>query len=142
MLCYTAYGNFELNKMPFILTYASSSLQYFINHVLRDTEACCFSFIDNIFIFSPDLSIHKHHLLDIANRLNEYGLTLNMQKSVPRKAELEILGDYFYANGIKPLNKNSCCCSNVSKTYYYKAIASISRHDHINDVLYKMLPNF
>ena len=88
--------------MPFGLTYASSSFQHFINHILQGTEAYCFSFVDDIFIFSPDLSTHKHHVLDIVNRLNAYGLTLNMQKSVLGKAEIEILGYHLSANGIKP----------------------------------------
>ena len=104
--CFATHrGNFEFNKMPFGLTYASSSFQHFINHVLQGTEAYCFSFVDDIFIFSTDLSTHKHHLLDIANRLNAYGLTLNMQKSVLGKAEIEILGYHLSANGIKPLNE-------------------------------------
>ena len=51
--CFATHrGNFEFNKMPFGLTYASSSFQHFINHVLQGTEAHCFSFVDNVFIFS------------------------------------------------------------------------------------------
>ena len=94
----TQRGNFEFNKMPFGLTF--SSFQHFINHVLQGTEAYCFRFI-----FSPDLSTHKHHLLDIAKRLKAYGLTLSMQKFVPRKAEINILGYHLSANGNKPLDE-------------------------------------
>ena len=103
--CFTTHrGSFEFNKMPFGLTYASSSFQHFINHVLQGTESFCFSFVDDIFIFSPDLSSHKSHLLEIANRLNAFGLTLNMSKTVLGKSEIEVLGYHLSADGISPLN--------------------------------------
>ena len=102
--CFSTHrGNFEFNKMPFGLTYASSSFQHFINHVLRGTESFCFSFIDDIFIFSQDLKQHKAHLLDIANRLDAYGLTLNMSKTSLAQSEIEVLGYQLSPKGILPL---------------------------------------
>ena len=35
---------------------------------------------------------HKKHLLEIANRLNSYGLTLNMNKCVLGASQLNVLG--------------------------------------------------
>ena len=90
--------------MPFGVTNAYSSFQHFINQVLQGTEAYCFSFIDNIFKFSPDFFAYKHYLSDIANRLNAYGVTLKMLKSALGKAEMEILGYYLSAKGTKLLN--------------------------------------
>ena len=73
----THRGNLMYNKLPQGLTYASSSFQRFINHVLQNTDTFCFAYIDNIIIFSKNEFEHKIHLLKIANRLNSYGLTLN-----------------------------------------------------------------
>ena len=96
-------GTFEFNKTPFDLTYASSSFQHFINNVLADTESYCFAFVDDIFIFSRDMTSHKHHLHDIANRLSAYGLTLNMAKCSLGLSEITVLGYKLSQNGIVPL---------------------------------------
>ena len=102
--CFATHrGNFEFNKLPFGLTYASSSFQHFINHVLQHTETFCFAFIDDIFIFSPDMHTHKQHLLEIANRLNAFGLTLNMKKTSLGLSEIDVLGYRLSAKGILPL---------------------------------------
>ena len=104
---YTAFcthrGNFEFNKMPFGLTYASSSFQHFINNVLIGTDSYCFAFVDDIFIFSKTLNAHKRHLHDIANRLNAYGLTLNIKKCILGVNKIDVLGYRLSADGILPL---------------------------------------
>ena len=60
-------------------------------------------FFDNIFIFSPDMESHKPHLLDIAIRLNAFGLTLNMDKTSLGLSHIEVLGYHLSADGILPL---------------------------------------
>ena len=104
---YTAFcthrGNFEFNRMPFGLTYASSSFQHFINNVLIGTDSYCFAFVDDIFIFSKTLNAHKRHLHDIANRLNAYGLTLNIKKCILGVNKIDVLGYRLSADGILPL---------------------------------------
>ena len=79
------------NKLPQGLTYATSSFQRFINHVLQNTDTFCFAYIDDIIIFSKNELEHKKHLLEIANRLNFYGLTLNMNKCVFGASQLNVL---------------------------------------------------
>ena len=77
-LC-TYRGNFEFNKMHFGLTYASSSFQHLNNNVLIDSNSDGFAFADDIFIFSKTLNASKRYLHDIADRLNAYGLNLNIK---------------------------------------------------------------
>ena len=96
----THRGNFMYNKLPQGLTYASSSFQRFINHVLQNTDTFCFAYIDDIIIFSKNELEHKKHLLEIANRLNSYGLTLNMNKCVFGASQLNVLGYKLNASGI------------------------------------------
>ena len=59
-----------------------------------------FAYIDDIIIFSKNELKHKKHLLEIANRLNSYGLTLNMNKRVLDASQLNVLGYKLNASGI------------------------------------------
>ena len=108
--------------MPFGLTYASSSFQQFINHVLQTTESFCFAFSDDLFIFSSDLSSHKRHLLEIAIRLNTHGLSLNMSKTSLGLPETEVLGYYVSANGILPLQDKVAAIKKFPKPQCIKSL--------------------
>ena len=88
------------NKFPQGLTYESSSFQHFINHVLENTDTFCFAYIGDIIIFSKNELKHKKHLLEIANRLNSYGLTLKMNKCVFGASQLNVHGYKLNAGGI------------------------------------------
>ena len=46
------------------------------------------------------MTSHRHHLHDIANRLNAYGLTLNMAKCSLSLSEITVLGYKLSQNGI------------------------------------------
>ena len=63
---YTAFstncGNFEYKKLPQGLTYASSSFQKFINHVMHGTDSFCFCYVDGILVFRKNEEQHKIHL--------------------------------------------------------------------------------
>ena len=96
----THRGNFMYNKLSQGLTYASSSFQPFINHILHNTDTFCFAYIDDISIFSKNELEHKTHLLEIANRLNSYGLTLNINKCVMGASQLNALGYKLNASSI------------------------------------------
>ena len=75
------------------------SFQHFINNVLAGTESYCFAFVYDIFIFFRDMTSHKHRLHNIANRLNAYGLTLNMAKCSLGLSEVAVLGYKLSQNG-------------------------------------------
>ena len=100
--------------MPFGLTYASSSFQHFINNFLTGTDSYCFAFVDGIFIFSKTLNAHKRHLHDIANRLNAYGLTLNIKKCILGVDKI-VLGYRLSADGILPLPHKISAVKNFSR---------------------------
>ena len=96
----TSRGNFEYNKLPQGLTYASNSFQKFTNLLMRGTESFCFCYVDDIIIFSKDQLEHKRHLHNIANRLNHFLLKLNMDKCLLGVSELTALGYNLSAHGI------------------------------------------
>ena len=96
----TSLGNFEYNKLPLGLTYASRSFRKFINHIMNGTEAFCFCYIDDILVFSAEKQEHKIHLHEVANRLNAYCLKLNMDKCSFGVKEITTLGYTVSAKGI------------------------------------------
>ena len=96
----TSRGNFEYNRLPQGLTYASSSFQKFINHVMKGTESFCFCYIDDIIIFSQNEHQHKKHLHDVANRLAAYSLKLNFNKCLLGVSQLTALGYMLSTEGL------------------------------------------
>ena len=122
--------------MPFGLTYASSSFQHFINNVLIGTDSYCFAFVDDIFIFSKTLNAHKRHLHDVANRLNAYGLTLNIKKCILGVDKIDILGYRLSADGILPLPDKFSAIKKLSATYYYQRTQTFFRVDCLSMQIY------
>ena len=102
--------------------YASSSFQRFINHVLQNTDTFCFAYIDDIIIFSKNELEHKKHLLEIANRLNSYGLTLNMNKCVFGASQLNVLGYKLNASGITASDEKIAAVKNFPESVTIKEL--------------------
>ena len=99
----TSFGNFEFLKIPFGLTFASSSFLYFINNVLRNLSICCFPYIDNILDWSNRPEEHERHLHEITHRLSTYDLTLNVDKSTIGGHNIDFLEYNLSPKGIAPL---------------------------------------
>ena len=118
----THLGNFICNKLPQGLTYASSSFQRFINHVLQNTDTFCFAYIDDIFIFSKNELEHKKHFLEIANRLNSYRLTLNINKCVFGASQLNVLRYKLNASGITASDKKIAAFKDLPKPVTIKEL--------------------
>jgi Reverse transcriptase (RNA-dependent DNA polymerase)/RNase H-like domain found in reverse transcriptase len=98
----TPFGLFEFNFMPFGLRNAPATFQRFIHEVVRDLDFC-FAYLDDILIASKSLEEHVRHLMLLFERLNQYGLTINLAKSEFGKSEIEFLGHLISSNGSKPL---------------------------------------
>ncbi|UYV66016.1 hypothetical protein LAZ67_3006193 [Cordylochernes scorpioides] len=97
----TPFGLFEFNVMCFGLRNAPATFQRFMHEVLRDLNFA-FSYLD-ILIASTDEKQHKEHLNLVFKRLNEYGLKINVSKSVFAATEIEFLGYLITPMGTKPL---------------------------------------
>ncbi|UYV75001.1 hypothetical protein LAZ67_12002062 [Cordylochernes scorpioides] len=83
----TPFGLFEFNVMCFGLRNAHATFQRFMHEVLRDLNFA-FSYLDDILIASTDEKQHKEHLNLVFKRLNEYGLKINVSKSVFATTEI------------------------------------------------------
>lgn len=52
--------------------------QRFMHEVLGGLN-CCFTFVDDVLVFSENKEQHTQHILEVLERLNNYGLTLNIR---------------------------------------------------------------
>ena len=77
----TPKGLYEFVRMPFGLKNAPTVLQMFIEIVLDPLRAFAIGYIDNILIHSNSYEERLEHLRLLFERLQEYGLVLNLAKS-------------------------------------------------------------
>ena len=98
----TPFGLFEATRMPFGLRNAAQTCQRFLDEVLRGLPAC-FAYIDDVLIASATLEEHAAHLRQVLQRLQDYGVVVNVPKCVLGAARLRFLGYEVSAAGIAPL---------------------------------------
>lgn len=100
----TPFGLYEFNVMSFGLRNAPSTFQRFINEVFQGLDFL-FPYLDDILIASESLEEHRNHLKLVFDRLNKYGLRINISKSVFGEGQLEFLGHQITPEGSKPLTE-------------------------------------
>ena len=77
----TPMGHFEYQVMPFGLTNAPAVFQSMVNDVLRDMIGIfVFVYLDDILIFSKELSSHVQHVKQVLQRLLENRLFVKAEK--------------------------------------------------------------
>ena len=97
-------GKWEFNRCPFGLAQAPAYFQRLINEVLVPFDFA-FGYLDDILIYSPDLTTHLQHLEKIFQWLRETNLKLKMDKSNFLKKHIQYLGHNITGSGIKPVPK-------------------------------------
>ena len=98
----TPFGLFEFNVMTFGLCNAAQSFQRFMDTVLRGLYFC-FCYIDDILVASRNEEEHTRHLRTIFERLQEYGITINVSKCVLGASTVRYLGYALDRDGTRPL---------------------------------------
>ena len=88
--------------MPFGLRNAAQTFQCFIDQVLRGLPFT-YAYINDLLIASSSADEHKHHLCAVFQRLNEYGIVINLLKCMFGVKELTFLGHHDSSSGIQPL---------------------------------------
>ncbi|GFS65858.1 retrovirus-related Pol polyprotein from transposon opus [Trichonephila clavipes] len=88
--------------MSFGLRNAPSTFQRFINEVLFGLEFV-FPYLDDIVIASENEEQHKTHLKLVFDRLQKYGVRVNISKLTLRVTHLEFLGYLITSEGYEPL---------------------------------------
>lgn len=97
----TPFGLFEFPYMTFGLRNAAQTFQRFIDEVLRGLDFA-YAYIDDILVASSSEDEHEEHLRIIFERLQQYGIVVNISKCVFAKPEVTFLGFSVSTSGIKP----------------------------------------
>ena len=67
----------------------------------------CFVYIDDILVFSPDLTNHIQHLRDILELCNAHSLTIYLGKCEFAVLKTKFLGHHLTSLGLHPLPKHT-----------------------------------
>ena len=98
----TKMGLYEYLVMPMGLTNAPASFQALMNHVLQNhIDKICAVYLDDILVYSKDPKEHDHHVKLVLQKLEEYFLKVDLDKSEFDQEEVEFLGHIIGKNGIR-----------------------------------------
>ena len=89
----TCYGSFEWSVMPFGLTNAPAAFQRFMNDIFSDLlDVCVVIYLDDILIYSNDMSEHHWHVKEVLKHLCKAGLYAKAEKCEFHSKLVEYLG--------------------------------------------------
>ncbi|UYV84107.1 hypothetical protein LAZ67_X001199 [Cordylochernes scorpioides] len=98
----TPFGLYEFNVMSFGLRNAPATFQRFILEVLRGLDFT-FPYLDDILVASETCEEHETYLKLVLEKLQNYGLRINIAKSILGVDQLEFLGHWIINGGSQPL---------------------------------------
>ena len=100
----TPFGLYDFLKMPFGLRNAAQTFQWLMDTVCQDL-LFAFVYIDDIHVFiaSKDAQTRKEHLRLLFQRLQLYGLVVNVAKCQFGHSSFDFLGHHFTDTGIVSL---------------------------------------
>ncbi len=105
MVVITPFGLWEFLRMPFGLRNAGQSFQRFMVEVLAGLDFA-FCYLDDILISSTSPEEHLRHLHLVLQRLQQYGLVLNVEKCELAWQEIDFLGHHITGEGALPILKH------------------------------------
>jgi hypothetical protein len=98
----TRYGSFEWLVMPFGLSNAPAAFQCFMNNIFGDLlDVCVIVYLDDILIYSDDMSQHKKHVKEVLRRLRKHGLYANARKCEFHRDSVEYLRYILTSDGLR-----------------------------------------
>ncbi|XP_019056669.1 PREDICTED: uncharacterized protein LOC109116182 [Tarenaya hassleriana] len=104
--CITRYGSFEFKVMPFGLTNAPATFCTMMNQIFHDyLDKFVVVYLDDIVVYSRDLSEHVGHLRTVLNVLRDNELYIKLEKCSFAQTEVEFLGHYVKEGRPRPLRQ-------------------------------------
>jgi len=97
----TRYGSFEWSVMPFGLTNAPTVFQRFMNDIFSDLlDVCVMIYLDDILIYSNNMSEHHQHVKEVLKCLCKAGLYAKVEKCKFHSESVEYLGYILSPSGL------------------------------------------
>ena len=97
----TCYGAFKWSVMPFKLTNAPAAFQHFMNDVFSDLlDVCIVVYLDNILIYSNDITQYQSYVKEILKRLWKVELYAKAEKYKFHLDSVEYLGYVLSLSGL------------------------------------------
>jgi len=89
----TRYRAFKWSVMPFGLTNAPAAFQRFMNNMFSNLlDVCIVVYLDNILIYSDNITQHQSHIKEVLKRLRKAGLYAKAEKYKFHSDSVEYLG--------------------------------------------------
>ena len=98
----TPFGLYEYLRMPFGLKNAAQAFQRLMDTVFQGIS-CVFVYLDDILVASSSPHEHIQDLKTVCNRLQQYGLTIRLEKCLFGVSEINFLGHLISKDGSVPL---------------------------------------
>ena len=99
-------GAFVYKRLAFGLTNGPSSWQKYVDGALSGIEDT-FCYLDDILVCSANVEQHMSTLTKIFQRLEQYGLTLSLDKCTFAQSTVDYLGYEVSGTGIRPLKRKT-----------------------------------
>ena len=97
----TRYGYFKYQVLPFGLTNALVTFQVYINRTLVSlVDITCIVYLDDILIYSNDLTMHRQHVTEVLSQLQWHGLYAKLSKCKFSINEVKFLGFVLGPSGV------------------------------------------
>ncbi len=110
--------------MPFGLRNAAQTFQRFMDEVLCGLDFC-YVYVDDLLIASSSSTYHVVHLWQVFDRLSQFGIVINAQKSILGVPTLTFLGHVVDSNGIRPTAGQSSSYLQFSQADYASTITGV-----------------
>ncbi|KAI2668646.1 Transposon Tf2-9 polyprotein [Labeo rohita] len=98
----TPTGHYEYRVMPYGLVNAPSVFQNFMHEIFRDyLHQFMIIYIDDLLIYSTNLSEHHQQVTKVLQRLREHNLYLKAEKCTFHQSSVQFLGYHIDHTGVK-----------------------------------------
>lgn len=101
----TPWGLFQWRRLPFGLSSAPSCFQKIIASIVQGIDGVR-NLLDDIVICGKNKHEHDERLLQVLQRLDEYNVTINAEKTVLSAQSVDFVGHHVSADGVRPLQSN------------------------------------
>ena len=99
----TLHGVYQPLRCPFGLKNAPAKFSELIADVISGLEKFVFAYLDDFLVYSETLDDHYKHLTLLCERLDKFGLFVNLEKCQFAQRSIEFLGHRISDQGMTPL---------------------------------------